>query len=171
MARQGDLLLEIVTPEGVALQEWVDEVVAPSVDGEFGVLPGHLPMLAALRIGLLHFREGGRTTDVAVGLGFAEILHDKAVVLTDRYKKRDDVDVLSVRERLEEVDGELDKWSGDLNDPKRLQLIEEEQWLATQLELIGDPPQPKVLEHSRLVDYSAVIPELEQGESEEDEAK
>ena len=41
--------LEIVTPKGRALAESVDEVTAPSVQGEFGVLPGHLPMVAALR--------------------------------------------------------------------------------------------------------------------------
>ena len=43
--------LEIVTPKGRALLASVDEVTAPSVQGEFGVLPGHLPLLAALRAG------------------------------------------------------------------------------------------------------------------------
>ena len=43
--------LEIVTPRGRALLASVDEVTAPSVEGEFGVLPGHLPLLAALRTG------------------------------------------------------------------------------------------------------------------------
>jgi len=41
------ILLEIVTPRGRALSVSVDEVTAPSVHGEFGVLPGHLPLLAA----------------------------------------------------------------------------------------------------------------------------
>jgi F-type H+-transporting ATPase subunit epsilon len=47
------ILLEIVTPTGVALRKQVTDVTAPSVAGEFGVLPGHLPLLAALRTGLV----------------------------------------------------------------------------------------------------------------------
>ncbi|HMI88940.1 MAG TPA: ATP synthase F1 subunit epsilon, partial [Polyangiaceae bacterium] len=48
----GKVTLEIVTPTGVALSEQVNDVTAPSVEGEFGVFPGHLPLLAALRTGL-----------------------------------------------------------------------------------------------------------------------
>ena len=43
------ILLEIVTPKGRALQATCDEVTAPSSGGEFGVLPGHLPILASVR--------------------------------------------------------------------------------------------------------------------------
>ena len=49
MAGPDTLLLEIVTPTGVALSEHVTDVTAPSIAGEFGVLPGHLPLLAGLR--------------------------------------------------------------------------------------------------------------------------
>jgi F-type H+-transporting ATPase subunit epsilon len=38
---EGKVTLEIVTPQGLALREEVDDVTAPSVSGEFGVLPGH----------------------------------------------------------------------------------------------------------------------------------
>ncbi len=170
MASDSSLTLEVVTPLGVVLSETVDEVVAPSVEGEFGVLPGHLPMLAALNVGLLHFTKGADTTDVAVGSGFAEVLQDKTLILTDRYATTEDIDVLEVRERLAEVDAELETFSGDLHDPHRLELIEEEQWLATQLELMGDPPQNRVLIEGRVHDYSDVLPQLEEASSEaEDE--
>ena len=43
--------LEIVTPKGRALSVQVDEVTAPSVQGEFGVLTGHLPVVASIRTG------------------------------------------------------------------------------------------------------------------------
>jgi len=169
MASEGSLTLEVVTPLGVVLSEKVDEVVAPSVQGEFGVLPGHLPMLAALQVGLLHFTKGNDTTDVAVGTGFAEVLQDKTLVLTDRYSTKEDVDVLEVRERLAKVDAELEGFSGDLNDPHRLELIEEEQWLATQLELMGDPPQNRVLIDGGVHDYSDVMPQLEAASSDDED--
>ena len=155
-----DLHLEVITPEGIKLDERVEEVVAPSVNGEFGVLPGHLPMLAALNIGLLHYTKGGKTVDVAVGTGFAEVINDKALILTDRFTTRDEIDVLPVRERLKEVDGQLERWEGKPDDPERLELVEEEQWLATQLELYGDPPPPKVLENTRAAQFAGVIPDV-----------
>ncbi len=171
MATANQILLEIVTPKGVVLSEQVDELVAPSVDGEFGVLVGHLPILAALRTGLVRYRIGTDEQIVGVGGGFVEVVKDKALLLTDRYVLKEEVDVLNVRERLKEVDDELGAWEGELRDPHRLELIEEEQWLAAQLELIGDPPVPTVLETSRRLDFGDIIPGGEDAESSEQESE
>ncbi len=149
------ILLEIVTPTGVALREDVTEVTAPSVAGEFGVLPGHLPILAALRVGLVTYHKGGEEHRFAVAHGFVEVADDKALLLTDRFATKESVDVVRVRLRLKEVDEELDHWQGELTDPRRRALIEEEQWLATQLELIGDPPPPTVREDTRFLSEHA----------------
>ena len=162
MASAETILLEIVTPTGVALHDRVTEVTAPSVDGEFGVLPGHLPVLAALRTGLVSYKKDGKESRVAVHHGFVEVNHDVALVLTERFVKKDDVDVVRVRLRLKDVDAELDHWQGELTDPRRRELIEEEQWLAAQLELIGDPPPPTVREDTRfLADHAESLPEAE----------
>jgi F-type H+-transporting ATPase subunit epsilon len=131
------------------------------VSGEFGVLPGHLPLLAALRTGLVAYKKDGRETRVAVHHGFVEVAHDEATLLTERFLKKEDVDVVKVRVRLKEVDHELDHWQGDLTDPRRHQLIEEEQWLAAQLELIGDPPPPTVREDTRFLAQHAEAPSEE----------
>ena len=130
----------------------VDEVTAPSVAGEFGVLPGHLPLLAALRTGIVSYQQGrGEAAALAVHHGFVEVANDVALLLTERFARKEDVDVVKVRLRLKEVDEELDHWQGDLTDPKRRELIEEEQWLAAQLELIGDAPPPTVREDTRFL--------------------
>ena len=152
------ILLEIVTPTGVALREQVNEVTAPSVAGEFGVLPGHLPLLAALRTGLVTYKQSGTEHRLAVHHGFVEVAHDTALLLTERFALKADVDVVKVRLRLKEVDTELDHWQGDLTDPRRRELIEEEQWLATQLELIGDAPPPMVREDTRFLAEHAEAP-------------
>jgi F-type H+-transporting ATPase subunit epsilon len=150
--------LEIVTPTGVALREKVTEVTAPSVAGEFGVLPGHLPLLAALRTGIVSYKKDGQETRIAVHHGFVEVANDVALLLTERFMKKDDVDVVRVRLRLKDVDQELDHWQGELTDPRRIELIEEEQWLAAQLELIGDPPPPTVREDTRFLNDHAEPP-------------
>lgn len=149
--------LEIVTPKGRALKETVDEVRAPSVNGEFGVLPGHLPLLAALRTGIVTYRSGAGEHRVAVGTGFAEVgpvKDDKGaetgetrvLVLTDEYTDRESIDPVVVRKDLAEVQDEIAKLTqqdatqdGAVVEKTRT-LITRENWLAAELELYGDPP-------------------------------
>jgi F-type H+-transporting ATPase subunit epsilon len=158
MASAETILLDIVTPTGVALHEHVTEMTAPSVAGEFGVLPGHLPLLAALATGLVSYKQDGQESRVAVHHGFAEVSNDVALLLTERFARKEDVDVVRVRLSLKEVQEELGHWQGDLTDPKRRHLIEEEQWLAAQLELIGDAPPPTVREDTRFLAPHAQAP-------------
>jgi len=147
----------------VALRAEVEEVIAPSVAGEFGVLPGHVPLLAAMKTGLVRYRLEGQMHEVAVGAGFVEIHQDTALLLTDRFMEKAGVDVMVVRERLKEVDEQLEAWQGEQHDAHRLELVEEEQWLAAQLELIGDPPVAIVLELDRSTDYRGLLPEGSEG--------
>jgi len=140
----GRIHLEIVTPTGMALSENVDEFTAPSVEGEFGVLPGHIPLLAALRIGLLTWRKGVETGACAVGQGFVEVADDYALVLTDKFLTKDNIDIVATRLRLKELDEQLEKWSEEPGSPKHLEVIADEQWQAAVLTLFGDPPPPMV---------------------------
>ena len=52
----------------------MDEVVLPGVEGEFGVLPGHTPLLAVLQTGRMWYRQGTEKRFLAVSMGFAEVL-------------------------------------------------------------------------------------------------
>jgi F-type H+-transporting ATPase subunit epsilon len=144
--------LEIVTPKGRALQADAEEVTAPSADGEFGVLPGHLPTLAAVRAGIVSYRTGTEWKRVAVGSGFVEVSADRVLLLTEEYTVRDNVDPVVVRTELKEVQSEITQIEALASDKStekgrvaaaRLQgLIHRENWLAAELELYGDPPPP-----------------------------
>jgi F-type H+-transporting ATPase subunit epsilon len=137
--------LEIVTPKGTALKVSVDEVTAPSVKGEFGVLPGHLPLLAALQTGLVTYRNGNESKKCAVGTGFAEAGPDKLTILTDRFIEREQIDPVLVRKSLGEVQQKMAQVDTLATEPTKENsalnaLILEENWLAAELELYGDPP-------------------------------
>jgi F-type H+-transporting ATPase subunit epsilon len=134
--------LQIVTPEGVQLSETIDELTAPSVEGQFGVLPGHRPMLAALATGIISYTKGGAVPAVAVDSGYVEIHADKAVVLTDRFSTKSAVDPVRVRLELKQVDQALATYEGDLEAPEHAELVTRELWAAALLELYGDPPPP-----------------------------
>jgi len=133
---------QIVTPDGVQLDESIDELTAPSVDGQFGVLPGHRPMLASLGTGIISYSKAGVVTQVAIGPGFVEIHGDQAVVLTDKFSTKASVDPVRVRLDLKEADQALDSFTGDLNSNEHAALVGRELWAAALLELYGDPPPP-----------------------------
>lgn len=143
MAAQS-ITLEIVTPEGVALSEEVHDLTAPSVEGEFGVLPAHRPLLAALKTGIVSYHREGEEHRVAVGSGFVDVADDRAVLLTDRFIKKDDVDPVRARLELKEADEALDQYTGEPGTPEHAALIAKELWAAVQLELYGDPPPPTI---------------------------
>jgi len=85
--------LEIVTPEKTLYTGTVEHVRAPGVDGGFGVLSGHHPMVSALGIGSLRIREaGGAETMAAVNGGFAEVLRDRVTVLAETAELSDTID-------------------------------------------------------------------------------
>ncbi|MCU0689795.1 MAG: ATP synthase F1 subunit epsilon [Polyangiaceae bacterium] len=140
----GKIRLEVVTPEGLALAENVDEFTSPSVQGEFGVLPGHLPLLAALRTGLISYRKGNDSVACAVGPGFVEVADDYAILLTDRFMAKDRIDVVATRMRLKEIDEKLAKWEREPGGAEHQEMIADELWQAALLELYGDPPSPTI---------------------------
>jgi len=93
MALPTKLTLEIVTPDRALLREEVDEVVVPGSQGEFGVLPGHTPLLSTLKIGELWYRQGQERHYLAVAFGFVEVLPDRVTVLAQVGERAQEIDV------------------------------------------------------------------------------
>jgi F-type H+-transporting ATPase subunit epsilon len=90
---EGKLTLTVVTPEyAVVDRVSCDEVTLPAYDGQIGILPGHTPLITLLGIGPLRYREGGKSTGLAVREGFAEIAGDDVRVLADRAVARASID-------------------------------------------------------------------------------
>jgi F-type H+-transporting ATPase subunit epsilon len=77
------LTLEIVTPEARVYSDVIETVVIPTVEGEIGILPGHIPLLTQVEAGELRVSKNGRTEYLAVGNGFAQIDGDKVSVLAE----------------------------------------------------------------------------------------
>ncbi len=86
------LQLEIVTPDKLVLSESVDYVGAPGIEGEFGVLAGHIPFLSALAIGDLYYKKDGKTNHVFVAGGFAEVSSNKITILAESAETADCID-------------------------------------------------------------------------------
>lgn len=96
------LKFELVSPERQLLSIEVDEVVAPGVEGDFGVLPGHTPFLTGLRVGELVYKINGVEDYVAVDRGFFEVVDDKVTVLAESAELGREIDLEeAIRRKLE----------------------------------------------------------------------
>jgi F-type H+-transporting ATPase subunit epsilon len=105
--------LTVTTPRGSLVQIEVDEIAAPGALGEFGVLPGHVPFMTALKPGVLFYRTKEGPRFLAVGDGVLQVVHsgesDKISVLVDRGEPARDIDRDAAAQELAAVDTELAK--------------------------------------------------------------
>ena len=101
------LTLEIVTPESKVFSDTIDSVVVPTVEGEIGVLPGHIPLLAQVANGELRLTKGGATQWLAVGGGFVQIDGDRVRVLAEHAITEEKIDEHAVEVAMKRAEDEL----------------------------------------------------------------
>lgn len=101
------LHLEIVTPDRLVLSQDVDYVGAPGYEGEFGVLPGHIPFLTALQVGNLYYKYSGKNHYVFVAGGFAEVSANKVTILAEVAERAAEIDVERARKAKERAEARM----------------------------------------------------------------
>jgi F-type H+-transporting ATPase subunit epsilon len=101
------LKLEIVTPEGRAYSDDVAMVVLPSIEGEIGVYPAHVPLMTQLSPGELRIVKDGKTKEFVVGTGFIEVTSDSVSVLTDSALGEEQIDETSTEEAIKRAQAAL----------------------------------------------------------------
>ena len=95
------LILEIVTPEARVYSETVDAVTIPTVDGEVGILPGHIPLVTQVDEGQLVVTKGTTTEALAVVGGFAQVSGDKVSILADHAITEAKIDEAAVQAAID----------------------------------------------------------------------
>jgi F-type H+-transporting ATPase subunit epsilon len=101
------LTLEIVTPEAKVYSDTVDSVVVPTVEGEIGVLPGHIPLVTQVAHGELRVTKGSATSWLAVGGGFAQIDGDRVRVLAEHAITEEKIDEHAVEAAMKRAEEQL----------------------------------------------------------------
>lgn len=151
--------LSITTPRGALVDTDVEEVTAPGVLGEFGVLPGHVPLMSALRPGVLIYRTKDHVGVVAVGQGYLQVAPvaatagratagpggatgaavaagptvDRVLVLVYYAVPAGSVDRVMAEKELGEADAELAQWKREL-DGEYQALLLRRGWAAARVE-------------------------------------
>lgn len=101
------LTLEIVTPEAKVYSDTIDSVVIPTIEGEIGVLPGHIPLLTQIAEGELRVSKGATTLWLAIGGGFAQIDGDTVRVLAENAITEEKIDENAVETAMKRAEQEL----------------------------------------------------------------
>ena len=110
----GTFKFELVTPERMVLSQDASQVVVPGVEGEFTVLPGHAPVISALRPGVVDATLGdARKIRVFVKGGFAAIDADRVTVLAERALDVEAMDAAIIGRELQAAEADLAAATGD----------------------------------------------------------
>lgn len=117
------LTLEIVTPEARVYSDTIDTVVIPTVDGEIGILAGHIPLLTQVSNGELRVTKDGKESFLAIGNGFAQVEGDKISILAERAITEEKIDEKAVEDALKRAEGEL-KSAANLDPAEQERLYE-----------------------------------------------
>ena len=127
--------VEVVTPQGTAVSTEADEVTAPGVAGEFGVLPGHTSFVSALKPGVVSWKaKGGKKSAVAIGAGLAEVSgpgKDRVLILAQQVMPVEQIDAAQAQRDLDDADQKLrDKPEG----AQRAELEARRAWAQARLD-------------------------------------
>jgi F-type H+-transporting ATPase subunit epsilon len=101
------LRLKLATPTRLVVSGEADEVVVPGVEGAFGVLPGHAPLLSLVGTGEVMYRTGREEHYLAVSGGFAEVGPDHVTILTESAEGPEEIDVARARSAGERAEQRL----------------------------------------------------------------
>jgi F-type H+-transporting ATPase subunit epsilon len=133
--------LSVTTPRGAVVDTDVDELSAPGLLGEFGVLPGHVPLMSALKPGVLTYWTQSRAATLAVGEGFLQVAPmvagntntDRVLVLVDRAANASSIDRAAAASELAKLEKELAGWKQDLDGSYKA-LVVQRDWAQAQLD-------------------------------------
>ena len=110
------LQLNLITPQKQLLNAVeVDFVALPALEGELGVLPGHIPMIVQLGYGSLRYKQDGKEEDFAVLGGFAEILPESVNVFAEGAGLADEIDEEEEKQKIKRAKESLSNKDADID--------------------------------------------------------
>lgn len=114
--------VNIVTPDGPVYDSEVNMIIANTTSGEIGLLPGHIPMVAPLEVGIIRLKAEGNTDIVAVSGGFIEVRPDQVSILAPSAEVSSTIDLNRAKEAVKRAEERLNLTKQDDIDFKRAEL-------------------------------------------------
>lgn len=101
------LTLEILTPEGEILRDEIDELIAPTLNGEIGILPNHVPLVAQIMPGELRIKKAGKTSSYAITGGYIEVSNNTATILGEYAVRADSIEIAKAEEAKKKAEARM----------------------------------------------------------------
>lgn len=99
---------ELVSPERLLVSRAVEMVVIPGGEGDFGVLPGHAPLISTIRPGVIAIHDDGKIAErLFVAGGFAEVTPERCVVLAEEATPVDKLDRAALETELRDIKDDM----------------------------------------------------------------
>jgi F-type H+-transporting ATPase subunit epsilon len=137
MALGGNLGVNLVTPRGVVAHTEADSVQAPGELGEFELLPGHVPLLTALKAGVLTIGTRARAR-YAISSGYLRVDPAGAVeILVEQAVPAKEINVDDAKNDLKTAEAELAKWGDKAHDGDYQNIVQRAGWARARLDAVG----------------------------------
>ncbi|GAE33643.1 F0F1 ATP synthase subunit epsilon [Halalkalibacter akibai] len=114
--------VSVVTPDGKVYDGDVDMVSVRTVEGELGILPKHIPLVAPLTVGAVRLKKGSTVEKVAVSGGFVEVRPDQVTILAEAAELPTGIDVDRALQAKERAQKRIESNRQDEIDFKRAEL-------------------------------------------------
>lgn len=104
---------EIVSQDRFVYKGDVDTIILPGIEGEFGVLPKHAPLLTVLKYGIITIRTEGNDQFFTVAGGIVEVLPEQVTVLADAAENVEEIDLQRAEEAKHRAEAGLESMDED----------------------------------------------------------
>lgn len=133
------LMCEIITPERIVYTNEVEMVVAPTIDGEIGILPLHAPLVSALRPGEVRVKwDNEKEVEwFAVAGGYIQVHEDKVIILADHAVVASQIDIERARQALEHAKERMAALPPEAEEVEVSTMEAELKWCEMQVEVAG----------------------------------
>ncbi|MEN2767302.1 F0F1 ATP synthase subunit epsilon [Ornithinibacillus xuwenensis] len=101
------LTVSVVTPDGPVLEDTYEMVSCKAENGELGILPGHIPLVAPLAISAVRLKRDSSEDKLAINGGFLEVRPDKVTILAQSAEKPSEIDVARAEAAKQRAEGRL----------------------------------------------------------------
>lgn len=109
------LFLKIITHEKILVEEEVDAVYSKAIDGDFGILPGHIPYMTALDVNTTKYIKGNSTEYVSTMGGIFQVSNNNVTILTDVAELGEDIDLARAKAAKERAEARLRAGARDID--------------------------------------------------------
>ena len=127
MVDQEKIEIDLVSPEKQVFSKMADMVIISGTEGDFGVLPGHAPIVSSIRPGTLEIQDANNNEILFIAGGIVEVLSNKGSVLASEVYSKEDIQVEECESKIGEFTSEMQNMTSDEEKEKRQNEIDKYQ--------------------------------------------